>query len=144
MNATGGTNTLGIWEYDWSIGEMTMVNTYYGSSVIVTQGLLQNDLHINVKVADVTLSQHLQVFPNPATSTVNVQYIATGDGQLTYRLMDITGRIIMSNTSAVKQGMTTEQLNISDLAAASYMLEVSTKDNSNTGASTSFKIEKLK
>jgi type IX secretion system substrate protein len=144
LNATGGTNTVGAWEYDWSIGEMALVSTVDSSGLIITQGLLQNDLMINVKVADVNLSEHLQVFPNPATSVVNVQYIATGDGQLGFRLMDMTGKTIMNHTQDVKQGITTEQLNISQLAAATYMLEVNFTDNTTAVAHTTYKIEKLK
>ena len=144
LNATGGTNIIGSWEYDWSIGEMSMVSTFYGSNIIVTQGLLQNDQFIGVKVADVNLSQHLQVFPNPASSIVNVQYISSGDGTLTYRLMDMTGKILINHSAEVKQGITTEQLNISEIAVATYLLEVSFKDNTSTEAMTTFKIEKLK
>jgi hypothetical protein len=106
--------------------------------------LLQNDIFVGVKVADVNLSQHLQVFPNPATSVINVQYIATGEGQLTYRLMDMNGKEVLNHSATVKEGMTTEQLNIAQLAVATYMLQVSFNDNNAANAITSFKIEKLK
>ena len=144
LNATGGTKIIGTSEFDWSVGEMAMVSTFYSSKIIVTQGLLQNELSTPQKVANTDLVQRLQVFPNPSSSIVTLQYTAGSDGAFNYRLMDMTGKVLLVHSGAVKEGMTTEQLNIAPLAAATYMLEVSFKSNNDGAeASTSYKIEKL-
>ena len=147
LNTSGGTQTIGRTEFDWSVGEAALVNTFYGptgKNIIVTQGLLQNEMSTPVKIANTNLAQHLQVFPNPANSIVNLQYTSPADGMLGYRLMDMAGKVIIQHSGEVKQGIALEQLNISELAAATYLLEVSFKDNSNIDAMTSYKIEKLK
>ena len=41
INASGYSGTISGQVFDWSIGEMTLVSTYTGSTLIVTQGLLQ-------------------------------------------------------------------------------------------------------
>ena len=143
LNSTGGSGTIGTTIFDWSIGEMTMVSTFTGSSVIVTQGVLQNN-KVPDGVGHLDITNQLQVFPNPASSIVNVRYTAAGPGKLTLRLMDITGKLITTSNTQVDQGVTSEQLSIADLAAATYMLEVSFKGNSGTQGLTSYKIEKLK
>ena len=144
FNATGGSVqfTNGT-EYDWSIGEVALVSTFYGSKIIVTQGLLQNELSTPQKVNNTELSNHLQIFPNPANSLVNLQYTSLSAGTLGYRLMDMTGKVVISRSSEIKQGIVTEQLNVSNLANATYMLEVTFKDSNNEVAATSYKIEKL-
>ena len=144
LNATGGTKTIGSNVCDWSIGEMAMVSTFYGTSTIVTQGLLQNEIMIKAGVANTNLTGRLQVFPNPASATVSLQYTAAQPGALSYRLMDMGGKVILSSSSMVSQGTATEQVNIASLAAATYMLEVSFKTDNNAAETTSYKIEKLK
>jgi len=144
LNATGGTAIAGGNTYDWSVGEMTMVSTFTGSTVIVTQGLLQPDSLHSSGVPSTALLQHLQVFPNPASSLLNLQMTASAAGTLSYRLMDMAGKVIITSTAKLPQGTTTQQIDISRIAAASYMLEVYYTTNGDNVETNSFKIEKLK
>ena len=143
VNAIGGTGTISGNFYDWSIGEMTMVATFTGTDLIITQGVLQNDLS-HEGVANTTLANHLLVFPNPSSSIVNVKYASAANGTLGYRLMDMAGKIIINHSARVTQGITVEQLNISQLAAAAYMLEITFDADNTAREMTSYKIEKLK
>lgn len=143
VNAAGGSGSIGSNRFDWSIGEMTMVSTFTGSSIIVTQGVLQNNKG-GAGVASQHLLNDLQVFPNPASSVVNLRFTTESAGTLSYRLMDITGRMIMKRSKDVKQGATQEELNITDLAAATYMLEVTYTTAGGNEEAASYKIEKLK
>lgn len=143
FNATGGTKLLGTEQWDWSIGEVALVNTFYGSNIIVTQGFLQNELSTPQRVNNTELANRLQIFPNPASSLITLQYTASTDGKLNYRLMDMTGKVVIDRSSPVKQGLMTDQLNVSNLAAATYMLEVMFTDSKDVTSVTSYKIEKL-
>jgi Secretion system C-terminal sorting domain len=139
INSAGGGAPIGSYEFDWSVGEMTMVSTFSQPSVVVTQGLLQ-PYDGPTKVVKTTIpATQLQVFPNPATSVVNVQYTAQDQGTLAYRLLDMNGKIIKTHVTDTRQGTTTEQINVSTLAAATYMLEVIV----NGSATSTFKIQKL-
>ena len=145
LNATGGTATLsGGNTVEWSIGEMTMVSTFSSPSVIVTQGVLQPKDGTGTGISSVALTHDLVVFPNPANSIVNLKYTSASAGILTYKLMDITGRMVLTNTAEIKQGVTTEQMNISNLAAATYMLEVIFKADGAQEEMATYKIDKLK
>jgi Secretion system C-terminal sorting domain len=143
LNATGGTAPLAGNIYDWSVGEMTMVSTFTGSSVIVTQGLLQPEL-LTSGISGAHLAQHLEVFPTPANSWVNVRLTSDVPGKLSYRLFDMTGKLIKTQSADARQGVTSEQLDISTLAVATYMLEVSFWSANEKQETTSYKIEKLK
>jgi len=146
LNATGGSKTIGEASFDWSVGEVAMVNTFYAppeKNIIVTQGLLQNELSTPVKIAGTELAQHLLVFPNPASSTVNLQYSPAATGKLSYRLMDMAGKVVSSKEVPVDMAVVREEINISQLAAANYLLEVLFKDGNNQEAVTAYKIQKL-
>jgi hypothetical protein len=152
FNASGGSVLVGGIYYDFSIAEVSLVSTVYDTSIvnstkdtlIVTQGLLQNDISFPASVPNTQLSQHLLVFPNPASSVVNVQYTASLSGVLSYRLMDMNSKVVIENSSNVSSGTNKEQINISNLAVATYMLEVTVKSESNNPQTTTYKIQKLK
>jgi hypothetical protein len=141
INATGGSGTIGTNTFEWSVGEV-MVATLTGSSVIVTQGVLQPN-NGSAAITDQVLTSRLDVFPNPTSSVVNIQFNAPSSGRLSYRLMDVTGRMILENVANVKPGSTTQQIDIKALASANYMLNVFFKPEGAAEQTTTYKIQKL-
>jgi len=144
LNATGGGGVIGPNEFEWSVGEMSLVSTFSGASIIVTQGVLQPfEAPVSVSI-DLSRAVNLTVFPNPATANISIRYISTDPGTLTYKLIDMTGKTMINSTINTKEGTTTEQINLSELACATYMLEVTMYGTNGGANSTSYKIEKIK
>jgi len=144
LNAAGGTTIISSNEFDWSVGEMTMITTLSTPSVIVTQGVLQPaEITLGVATAS-SLKDQLHVFPNPATSLVNLQYSAASEGVLTYHLMDVGGRVVASKAMTLKKGANLNQVDLSNLAAATYLLEVTVTGSDGATNNISYKIDKLK
>jgi len=142
LNVTGGSKVIGTQEFDWSVGEMTMVSTFTASNVIVTQGVLQPSADRTSVPNTQGLTSHLQVFPNPASSLVSFRYTSATEGTLDYRLIDMTGKVISSQTIAVMQGTNEQQVDLTRLACASYFLEITTHT---PGTETiSYKVQKIK
>ncbi|WP_276132728.1 T9SS type A sorting domain-containing protein [Polluticoccus soli] len=142
LNASGGSATIGGNSHDWSVGEMTLVSTFASGSIIVTQGVLQpNEPPLGVN--DIALQNQLCIWPNPATSVVNMEYSATSSHSLTYHLTDINGKLLTSKTFNTSKGKNTEQINIASLPNASYMLEVTIQTAGNAVEKRSFKVVKL-
>ncbi len=139
INSVGGRGTIGGDEFEWSIGEIAYVPS---SSLIVTQGVLQPrsksaSVHINAN------SCSIKVFPNPIQEILNIEFGATRSGKLSYRLIDVAGRVVMSSSTEIKTGIYFQQLNIAHLAVASYFLHVSF-DTKGEGADESiYTIQKL-
>ncbi len=143
LNAAGGSAVIGSDEFEWSIGEMTMVSTLSSSSVVITQGLLQ-PMPVTLGVPSVNpLAQQLKVFPNPASSIVNVEYTSQAKGSLTYRLLDVAGKTIKSKTTQVDLGSTIIGLDIADLVCAGYLLEVTVNSGNEAKGKASFNIQKI-
>ncbi len=146
LNATGGYAYISGNEYEWSVGEIALVSTYTTSSIIVTQGLLQTNLGTPVNgnaVISPSFGNQLQVFPNPASSILNVQFNSTNEGALELKLMDMAGRVIQTQKSDVKQGLNAHKLDINTLSAATYMLQVIYKSTDAKEEFMSYKIQKL-
>ncbi|GAA4459848.1 hypothetical protein GCM10023093_01580 [Nemorincola caseinilytica] len=141
INNMGGSGTIAGNTYEWSVGEI-MVSTFSAPSVIVTQGVLQP----MSSTSDVPMSPVLSginVFPNPASSAVNIQFNTQQEGTFTYRLMDVAGRVILENSSTVQPGTVTKQFDISKLANANYMLQVFLRPQDGPEATNTFKVQKL-
>ena len=144
LNASGGSAIIGGIEYDYSIGEIALVSTFTTPSIIVTQGLLQSDLGDPVNsVPEVKVVSQLQVFPNPTTSIVNIQFNALMEGSLSLRLMDITGKQVLLQKAEVKQGANLQKLDMGGLASSIYMLEVMVTTADGKTQTTPYKIQKF-
>lgn len=144
INSAGGSKVLSGVTHEWSVGEMTLVNTFATSSIVVTQGVLQTGLNDGTTtVPQTAMGDLLQVFPNPASTYVNINFNAWADGALNCRLMDITGKVVTEQTIDVRQGINSGKIDMSALAAATYMLQITYNAINGTDASLSYKIQKL-
>lgn len=143
LNATGGSAYIGGNEYEWSVGEMALVNTFTTSSIIVTQGVLQTGLKEATALQITELNQHIKVYPNPASNNVFINYESANSSMLGLRLSDVTGKIISQQQYPVKMGSNVCQLNVSNLAAATYLLQVDVTMPNGKTLTVPYKIQKL-
>jgi hypothetical protein len=145
LNATGGSIYIAGNEYEWSVGEMALVNTFTTSSIIVTQGVLQTKFGPGYTEVPTTtnLDDYLQVYPNPANGIINVTYNSNKAGVLSLRIMDMAGKIVSQQKADVKQGQSIHKVDVAALAAATYMLEVYMAPTNGKEESISYKIQKL-
>ena len=143
LNATGGSATIGSNNFEWSVGEMTMVSTFTAPGIVVTQGVLQPDDNTTGVVNANALNDKVHVFPVPTSAVLNVQYSFATKGTLSCRLTDAAGKAILTRTVSVSPGNDQQQLNIATLPAANYMLEVTYKTDDAKEQQTTFKVQKL-
>ncbi len=143
LNGTGGSKVIGTDTYEWSVAEMTLVNTASASNIIVTQGVLQPAPPPTGIKTENMLTRSLQVYPNPASHIVYLQYNFPTTGKLNYVLQDITGKLISRKEIATAAGQNKEELNLGGLANASYMLYISYEPTNGTVERTSFKLDKI-
>ena len=66
----------------------------------------------------------LSIFPNPASSTMNVMLTTEEAGQLTFRITDMTGRTISTENVENYGGEMMHTLNVSNLAKGFYLLSI--------------------
>ena len=124
INASGGSNTLSNGIFDYSIGEMTVISTHSTSDITVTQGLLQMEA-TSLGVSDQLFTdQNLRIFPNPVKTELFLQPAMDGSGELSVQLFDLQGRHILQKDFFLQTGSERQQLDLSALQEATYMLNV--------------------
>jgi hypothetical protein len=71
-----------------------------------------------------TVQQSLVVYPNPTVDFVQVSFLNTSGEEVSLRLLDLTGREIMSSSVKGKAGMQQTTLNLSGQAKGVYLVEI--------------------
>jgi hypothetical protein len=119
-NSGGSGSGAGI-NIDYTIGE-TLVQTYTGSSNILTQGFHQ-PASGNVSVENITDVIDYNVFPNPFTDIVQFEIDISQPASIELKLCDITGRMLnVVNDADYNQGRHILFLTTANLASGSYLL----------------------
>jgi hypothetical protein len=72
------------------------------------------------------LSKHLSVYPNPATTTLNIDFNAAAGTVSSYNVMDITGRVLL-NGNATSNNFA---FDVNTLNAGLYFVNITLKDGS--------------
>ena len=129
LNATGGTGTIGGDTFSYSIGEMVLVNTFQNSNFAVTQGLLQGPIG-GLGVEEVLLSEGLEIYPNPVENVIHLQPSFDGGGELSLRLYDLQGRLIVKDQSKLQSGTEKQSLDVSILQEGTYLLQATWEQDS--------------
>lgn len=143
INSAGGAAQIGTNTYEWSVAEMTVVHTATSPNIIVTQGILQ-PMPPSTGIKDqVALYQNLQVYPNPTSGIVYLQYNLPSNGTIRYSLQDITGKLILGNKVAVNENQGKLQIDMAGIANATYMLSVSYQPLNGAAQLASYKINKI-
>lgn len=141
LNAAGGSGTIGSNVYEFSIAEMTLVNTLSNANIIVTQGVLQpNQNGIGIKDFESVVGS-INVYPNPTQNVIHIDVKPMVDLELDYVLVDISGKTLFAASLPKNSSTETQTIDLQYLPAGTYTLMVSAK---NTDLRTSFKIEKVK
>lgn len=142
VNATGGSAQLAGNTYEWSIGEMTLVNTVATANLVVTQGLLQPILNTTgIRHPELSADQ-LMVYPNPTKDIVFIKPGLDPGTSLTLVVYDISGRAFYRTTRILKTGTELQAVDLGRYAAGNYLLDI-IAGTSNTSTKNTFKIQKL-
>ncbi|RYE20238.1 MAG: T9SS type A sorting domain-containing protein [Sphingobacteriales bacterium] len=117
---SGGNNNFKL---DWSVGELTLVNTARNGAFVLTQGLLQGKLLKRYDSGGITAGE-LVIYPNPTPDMLTVQTGFFGGGELNLRLYDVQGRQLQLPLEAVST-YGTQTISMKKFASGTYMLHAS-------------------
>ena len=107
----------------YSIGQVFF--TYIGQKSVynLAQGIQHQELaEASIKPEDIEAIPQIFIFPNPTADFihVNMKGFESENGNLTYALFDLQGRIVMQN----KMERTETHINVSQLRTSIYILQV--------------------
>ena len=144
INSMGGTGTLNGNIYDWSFGEMTLVNTSFTANLIVTQGVLQPSVDsIAAGIhSPVTQPQPVKVYPNPAQNIICFESDYKTASRLQYDVIDVSGKIVTSKKTNTGAGYNKQTITLTALPAGIYMLRITIFQEKETFIQT-YKVQKI-
>ncbi len=143
--STGGYSQNANGSLSYTVGEMTMVQTFSANGNILTQGFQQPNDNITGLI-DMTKDEFgsFVVYPNPAVDNLWFGFLLPEEGKVEITLYNAIGQKISDvyNTN-YDSGKIVEQLNVSLYAAGMYILTmnfVSDKDGKLHSVSKKFQI----
>jgi hypothetical protein len=128
MNTSGGVFKSGYYQFDWSIGELALVGDMNSSSpsLIVTNGFIQSHIqYSSVNNSNVMFgNDEIKIFPNPATSYVEINFLTTQRGRITMHFYDGAGKKIYATSDAYHGIGLIKRIPLDKLPNEVYMLQV--------------------
>lgn len=146
ISSTGGFSTNGgNGSLSYTVGEMTMVETFSQGANILTQGFQQpNDNMVGILEMTQDEFGSFAVYPNPAVDNLWFGFQFPEEGRVQICLYDVIGQKISDVYNAsYENGKMVEQLNVTTYAAGVYMLTmnfVSAKDGKVHSTSKKFQV----
>jgi hypothetical protein len=114
-NVSGGsTYNYYYYFYDWNVQAPDFACT---SERVEVQAIV-------IGVDEITSVTDMQLYPNPANDLVNITFGSLVSNVLQTRVIDQTGRVVSARQFACSTGSNTHQLNVADLAAGVYQLQM--------------------
>lgn len=133
VNASGGSASIGGDLYAYSVGEMVLVGSASSGQLLVTQGVLQADVDMSVSLPEETIAEgRLVVYPNPVDNILYLQPEMEQGGELSMRLYDVNGRLILDGDVRLGSGNERQEIDMASLAEGSYFLRTAMRQGDQT------------
>jgi len=149
FNAGGGTTILSpAFMVDWSIGESTIDETFFGRNFSVTSGVLQpfDSTHIIFNnLIPFWTNEEVRVYPVPTSAIVYIDFRSITTGKISIQLINVNGIVLGSQQFYHANTNSIQTWNLMNKASGIYYLRILLHDNhGNTLKQGIFKVEKIK
>lgn len=125
INSSGGSYAGDTYWYEWSIGELVLVNEMVekDGKYILTNGFLQPYSLNGKPITAATFKGHeIRMLQNPVQGSLGVQLTTHETGKLRLKVYDERGYVKYTNEINVPAGVTTENISMIDCASGNYFL----------------------
>jgi hypothetical protein len=132
---TGGTYKAGYFDYEWSVGELSMIETFTTGGNIYTQGVLQPFTEYSTRWPQTVLflNNEIKIFPNATTGYFEVNFLFRIPGIINIQLLDQTSRTLLARSIKYDGNGSIEKFNIGGLPSAIYKLLITHTPNDPNG-----------
>jgi len=106
-------------QYDASKSRM-----YYRLKLVDQNGAFTYSEIRKVELQKANVTQGMVVSPNPSTGVIRLAWTNSADGNIQIKIHDLRGKEVYNQTTQATEGYQVKQLNLSDLSAGVYMIQV--------------------
>lgn len=126
QNMGGGYLNAGYYQYEFSVGEMAVIETLNNSSNILTNGVLQplTDKPFGNNTASAWSNDEVKIFPVPTRGRVEVNLLSKQQGRIQMQLVDGLGHTVLTEEFDYNGLGSITVWDISRLASANYSLRI--------------------
>lgn len=108
----------------FTVGEMSMVETFQNQGHFLTQGFHQPETNL-VGIDSEDIFYEFVIFPNPASDDLNFRYRLRHPGMVYMRLLNMNGvQVLDAYQDRYGSGQTEDAFDVRGLAQGMYFLEV--------------------
>ena len=86
---------------------------------------------LNVGINEINNVSNISIYPNPATTTLSVEFVVIENSELELNITDILGKSMISESVSTQVGEYKKTFDISKLESGVYFLEVKQGENNN-------------
>jgi hypothetical protein len=131
VSSSGGfySNTNG--SLSFTVGELTMVETFQSSSGILTQGF-QQPTSMDISVPEIDAHVNVLIFPNPSNGNVKLSLSSEKSFHAVITVYDNVGKVVATEQLTHSGGTVEYPYNWENLAEGIYHFQLSLFDMQNT------------
>ncbi len=127
--SSGGFASASNGSLSYTVGEMTMVQTFASANNFLTQGFQQpEDLFLSIPEISVT-SGTLTIYPNPTSGTFSLQYTGDEDADKVVSMYNSLGQLVKQLTIHQITGVNKIDFDITGFAQGIYIVEMKLRNN---------------
>ena len=128
LNVAGGSSQKGYYQFEWSVGEMSLITQMESrpNLFVLTNGFLQPYI-LNPAVNNLNNqfgADEIKVFPNPASTYVEVDLFTKQQGQLKLSFYNVIGQKIYSTELHAFGVDLIQRIPVNAFNGGTYLLEV--------------------
>ncbi|HEU5166387.1 MAG TPA: T9SS type A sorting domain-containing protein [Chitinophagaceae bacterium] len=128
INTGGGTFQSGYYQFEWSIGELALIGEMNSSnnSLIITNGFIQPFIQYpaNYNTDNIFGNDEIKIFPNPASSYVEINFLTKQRGRITLSFYDAAGKKVYTATDWYYGVGLIKRIPVNQLPNQVYMLHI--------------------
>lgn len=127
INSSGGAYSSDSYSYEWSIGELVLVNEMVekDGKYILTNGFLQPYLQSGKTVTPASFKNNeIRLLQNPVKDVLGVLLTTNERGKLALKVYDESGHLKYNNVVIVNGDVATQYINMINCASGNYFLKV--------------------
>jgi hypothetical protein len=127
VNVTGGSAVNGYYRFDWSVGEMCLIDSYSKPNCILENGFLHpgTERPHPPKNLDFFTVGDIMIYPNPVYTITELNLNLPQPGRVNIRLMNVLGKVVEVKQFDYNGVGRIEKIDLQRYPAGTYMLHVS-------------------
>lgn len=125
VNVSGGSASTGYYRFDWSVGELCLVDSYNQINFILENGFLHPGTERPGGNSNNFFAKgDIMIFPNPAYSNAELNILVQQPGVVNLQLVDVLGRVVFSKQFNYNGVGHIERLDVLRYRAGTYFVHL--------------------